>query len=423
MPWLCCVCVMPWLCCVCVMPWLSCVCVMPWLSCVCVMPWVVSVSCPDWVVSVWCPDWVVSVSCPDWVVSVWCPDWVVSVWCPDWVVSVSCPDWVVSVSCPDWVVSVSCPDWVVSVSCPDWVVSVSCPDWVVSVSCPDWVVSVWCPDWVVSVWCPELCLCHALTELCLCDALTELCLCHALSCVCVMPWLSCVCVMPWLSCVCVMPWVVSVSGHGGGRSKETCHHHLDTTPRTWRKLNVPRAELWQLHWWCHCGVSTAHPTVCWHRCVMVAISQLGLSPTGQGRHSGGTPQYSVWLSACWVCFFLSFFLLFLKYFFVLRGTSGSPYLDKAQQLQDRHCPFLPVCAVFSCVQTAAWLPVFGIFNAHTDDDGYNCTQGLYRYCKRVRWKLTGRKIPCCTGDLNLCQYYTWLFSQALYHLELSWTLA
>ena len=78
-------------------------------------------------------------------------------------------------------------------------------------------------------------------------------------------------------------------------------------------------------------------------------------------------------------FFSLFFLLFLKYFFVLRGTSGSPYLDKAQQLQDRRCPFLPVCVVFSCVQTAAWLPVFGIFNAHTDDDGYNCTQGLYRY--------------------------------------------
>ena len=29
-------------------------------------------------------------------------------------------------------------------------------------------------------------------------------------------------------------------------------------------------------------------------------------------------------------------------------------------------PFLSVCAVFSCVHTMVWLPVFGIFNVHTD---------------------------------------------------------
>ena len=30
------------------------------------------------------------------------------------------------------------------------------------------------------------------------------------------------------------------------------------------------------------------------------------------------------------------------------------------RLQEQHYPFLPVCAVFSCVQTMVWLPVFGI---------------------------------------------------------------
>ena len=37
------------------------------------------------------------------------------------------------------------------------------------------------------------------------------------------------------------------------------------------------------------------------------------------------------------------------------------------------------CVVFSCVQTMAWLPVFGIFNVHADVDACDCTQGLYRH--------------------------------------------
>ena len=41
---------------------------------------------------------------------------------------------------------------------------------------------------------------------------------------------------------------------------------------------------------------------------------------------------------------------------------GSPYLGKAQQLQEQHYPFLLVCVVFLCVQTMLWLPVLGIFN-------------------------------------------------------------
>ena len=36
-------------------------------------------------------------------------------------------------------------------------------------------------------------------------------------------------------------------------------------------------------------------------------------------------------------------------------------------------PFLPACAVFSCVQAAVWPPVFGIFDLHADVNARDCT--------------------------------------------------
>ena len=54
-----------------------------------------------------------------------------------------------------------------------------------------------------------------------------------------------------------------------------------------------------------------------------------------------------------------------------------------QQLQEECYPSLPVCAVCFCVQTLVRLPVFGIFNMHTDADACVCTWGLYEHCKRV----------------------------------------
>ncbi len=47
--------------------------------------------------------------------------------------------------------------------------------------------------------------------------------------------------------------------------------------------------------------------------------------------------------------------------FVFRWKYGSPYLVKAQQLQEQRYPFLSVCVEFWCNQTMAWLPVFGDF--------------------------------------------------------------
>lgn len=45
----------------------------------------------------------------------------------------------------------------------------------------------------------------------------------------------------------------------------------------------------------------------------------------------------------------------------IRVTPG-----KVHQLQEQCYSFLPESAVFFCVQTAVWLPVFGLFNVHTD---------------------------------------------------------
>ena len=51
--------------------------------------------------------------------------------------------------------------------------------------------------------------------------------------------------------------------------------------------------------------------------------------------------------------------IYFCYSIVPCGKFRSPYPGKAQQLQEQSYPFLLVCAVFSCVQTVVWLPVFG----------------------------------------------------------------
>ena len=56
---------------------------------------------------------------------------------------------------------------------------------------------------------------------------------------------------------------------------------------------------------------------------------------------------------------------------------------KPQQLQEQRYPFLPVCAVFSCVLTIVWLPVFGISNVGTGADACDCARGLFGHSNRV----------------------------------------
>ena len=67
----------------------------------------------------------------------------------------------------------------------------------------------------------------------------------------------------------------------------------------------------------------------------------------------------------------------------LAGNSGRLNRVRLQQPQEQCYPFLTVRAVFSCVQSKVWLPMFGIFNVRTDVNACDCTRGLYGHRKRV----------------------------------------
>jgi len=91
---------------------------------------------------------------------------------------------------------------------------------------------------------------------------------------------------------------------------------------------------------------------------------------------------------------------------------------KARQPQEQRYPFLSVCAVFSCVRTVVWLPMFGIFKVRTDVDVCDCTQGLCGHRKRVcteSW--LGEKSLAISGSRTRASFCTWLFSQMLNHLS------
>ena len=96
---------------------------------------------------------------------------------------------------------------------------------------------------------------------------------------------------------------------------------------------------------------------------------------------------------------------------------GDAALSLGQRQPQEQCyPFLSMCAVFSCVQTMVWLPMFGIFNVCTDVTSthaiahWGCT-GTVR--ESVLEDDSGRKIPCRTWDSNPRQYCDWFFNRTL----------
>ena len=64
-----------------------------------------------------------------------------------------------------------------------------------------------------------------------------------------------------------------------------------------------------------------------------------------------------------------------QYFVLPYGESRSPYLGEAEreQPQEQRYPFLPACAIFSCVQTLVWLTVFETFSVITSVDARDRT--------------------------------------------------
>ena len=56
----------------------------------------------------------------------------------------------------------------------------------------------------------------------------------------------------------------------------------------------------------------------------------------------------------------------------LAGNVRSPYLGRAKSSATHS---------YLCVQTRVGLPVFRIFNMCIDADAFDCTRGLYGYCK------------------------------------------
>ena len=120
------------------------------------------------------------------------------------------------------------------------------------------------------------------------------------------------------------------------------------------------------------------------------------------------PALSTKIMSLWLLFGVFLLLLFLVCFcflffcfLVLHWPLPEIWItlpSKAQQPQEQCYPLLLVCAVFLCVQTKAWLPVFRIFNLCTDVDACNCTQVLYGHCKSLHWKLTlGEKSLAAPG--------------------------
>ena len=67
-----------------------------------------------------------------------------------------------------------------------------------------------------------------------------------------------------------------------------------------------------------------------------------------------------------------------------------PSLGKAWQLEEQCYPFLSVCAVFWCVQTMVWLPVFGILQLmHAIAHG-GCTDNVRESALEADWE--GKKL-------------------------------
>ena len=87
-------------------------------------------------------------------------------------------------------------------------------------------------------------------------------------------------------------------------------------------------------------------------------------------------------------FSLYFYILYIYTFFstslLLCGKFGSLTWVRHRSCKSSNIyPFLSAFAVFVCVQTMVWLPVFRVLNMCTDVEACDCTWGLHRHRNRV----------------------------------------
>ena len=117
-----------------------------------------------------------------------------------------------------------------------------------------------------------------------------------------------------------------------------------------------------------------------------------------------------------VCFFFSFLVLHCPSWTIqvaLPALHGYGTAATGAVL-----PFLPVCAVFSCVPTMVWLSVSEICNVRIDVGASDCTRVLYGHHESLHSKLAlGGKALAAPGTQKACWHYTFLFCWMLYQLS------
>ena len=76
------------------------------------------------------------------------------------------------------------------------------------------------------------------------------------------------------------------------------------------------------------------------------------------------------------------------------------------QLQQSRYPTQGACGVFQCFHNPLDSDMdFGILNVCTDVNACNRTRGCVDTLRESALKVdSGRKIPCCTGESNLCRW-------------------
>ena len=79
---------------------------------------------------------------------------------------------------------------------------------------------------------------------------------------------------------------------------------------------------------------------------------------------------------------LIFYFIFIYFLSIAENSGCLTWVRHSSRRSSVPIP-ISICIVFTCIQTMAWRPVFGIFNVRTGVGASDSTLGLCRYRKRV----------------------------------------